>query len=84
MTVQTKSPGYRNQNTAELVALLVKKPRTVEELMPLVGITERTLRAWLRAFIDEGLLRVDRPRDGKPGVSPGVYHWDPIWERKEK
>ena len=84
MTVQTKSPGYRNRNVAELVALLTKKPRTVEELMPLVDITERTLRAWLRAFTDEGLLRVDRPRNGDPGVSPGVYHWDPIWKRKEK
>lgn len=84
MTVQTKSPGYRNRNVAELVALLTKKPRTVEELMPLVDITERTLRAWLRAFTDEGLLRVDRPRNGAPGVSPAVYHWDPIWKRKEK
>jgi hypothetical protein len=84
MTVQTKHPGYRNQNIAELVAMLVKKPRTVEELMPLTHMTERTLRAWLRAFIDEGLLRVDRPRNGAPGVSPAVYHWKPIWERNEK
>lgn len=84
MTVRTKRPGYRNQNIAELVAMLVKKPRTVEELTPLIDMKERTLRAWLRAFIDEGLLRVDRPRNSAPGVSPGVYHWHPIWERKEK
>ena len=83
MTI-TKRPGYRNQNIAELVAMLVKKPRTVEELTPLIDRKERTLRAWLRAFPDEGLLQIERPRSGDPGVSPAVYHWKPIWERNEK
>jgi hypothetical protein len=59
-----------------MIALLVKAPRTRQELCELTGMAEQNLRPWVRGMLDEGLIEVagHRRREGSHKDSE-VFRW---------
>lgn len=72
--------GSYVQRWADAVSLLVKRPRTQQELMELTGVSRHAIRRVLYALKDEGLLlrlqRKKTERDGR-GSSPDLWTWAP-------
>lgn len=65
---------------ADVVALLVKKPRTKGELREMTGISKNSLDGVLFALRDEGLLmQLKDKRQGRSGKgsSPDLWTWAP-------
>ena len=58
---------------ADLLALLVKAPRTIAELQSLTRMDRRAIYRWRDSLIGEGLLR----SDGKTPSGARIYVWDP-------
>lgn len=79
-------PGDMNlqRKVSDLLGLLVRAPRTQNELVELTGMDKDTIRRWLRAFEDEGLLvkqkisRKGMPRDVSRPMF--LYVWHPLSE----
>jgi transposase-like protein len=59
---------------ADFVALVVKAPRTVNEVAELVGANKETVRAWVQAFADEGLVRQGGLRKSRT-ANAVVWEW---------
>jgi predicted transcriptional regulator len=62
-----------------MVALLVKAPRTVEELASLTNLNRTTIYRWRDALIGEGLVRAK----GRTPSGARIYVWDPIVNRSD-
>lgn len=58
---------------ADLIALLIKQPRTARELAEVTGMHLNTIRAYLFAFHAEGFVRYNEPTSP---TKPRVYFWD--------
>jgi DNA-binding IclR family transcriptional regulator len=58
---------------ADLIALVIKQPRTARELSYLTGMQLGTIRAYLNAFHAEGFLHFEDP---VKATKPRVYFWD--------
>lgn len=67
------------QRWADAVALLVKRPRTKEELIELTGISKNSLDGVLYSLRDEGLLRQIRQErteeNNLVGSLPDLWAW---------
>ena len=57
---------------ADMVALLVKAPRTVDELASLTKLDRTTIYRWRDALIGEGLVRAK----GRSPSGARIYVWD--------
>ena len=57
---------------ADMVALLVKAPRTVDELAALTKLDRTTIYRWRDALIGEGLVRAK----GRTPSGAKIYVWD--------
>jgi hypothetical protein len=57
---------------ADMVALLVKAPRTVDELASLTKLDRTTIYRWRDALIGEGLVRAK----GRTPSGARIYVWD--------
>jgi predicted transcriptional regulator len=64
---------------ADMVALLVKAPRTVDELAGLTKLDRTTIYRWRDALIGEGLVCVK----GRTPSGARIYVWDPIINRSD-
>jgi predicted transcriptional regulator len=62
-----------------MVALLVKAPRTVDELAGLTKLDRTTIYRWRDALIGEGLVRAK----GRTPSGARIYVWDPIVNRSD-
>lgn len=61
---------------ADVVRLVMQQPRTIQELVPLVGGNHQSVSHWLRALEDEGLiLRTYVERQGPGGRTPFLFTW---------
>jgi DNA-binding transcriptional ArsR family regulator len=60
---------------AELIAALVKAPRTMRELCEMSDMTDETVNAWLREFRASGLVYVADYRKNRVGCDSAVYSW---------
>jgi DNA-binding MarR family transcriptional regulator len=58
---------------ADMLALWVKAPRTVDELATLTGLDRGVIYRWRRALEDEGLIT----RCGKTEVNAVIWAWNP-------
>jgi DNA-binding IclR family transcriptional regulator len=58
---------------ADLIALLIKAPRTGRELAELTGMHLSTVRAYLFAFHAEGFVHYEEPAHP---TKPRIYVWD--------
>jgi predicted transcriptional regulator len=56
-----------------MVALLVKAPRTVNELSSLTGVDRTTIYRWRDALVNEGLVK----KCGKTKTGAVIWLWDP-------
>ena len=74
------SPLPLQRNGADMVALVYRAPRTVQELMQITGLHERTVRAWMRALIDEGLVCTEDAKSTQKNRPVKLYRWAPVWE----
>ena len=65
------------QRACDLIALIVKKPRTRPELADLMGTRQCVLQPWIDGLIGEGLVRLDpAPKvPGRNGYPPKVVRW---------
>ena len=68
----------------EIIAALIKGPRTVGDIQEMVGCSHATISYWLRDLRESGLVRisghVQRPYEAKRGHCEGgrfraVYEW---------
>lgn len=59
---------------ADIIMLLIKQPRTTRELSDLSGMHITTVKRYLDAFTDEGLLKKQESRRGRIHF---VYTWAP-------
>jgi len=66
-------PQKNLRKWADLLALLVKAPRTVAELQSLTGMDRKAIYRWRDSLIGEGLVR----SDGRTPSGARVYVWDP-------
>jgi DNA-binding IclR family transcriptional regulator len=66
-------PSKIPPRVADLIALMIKQPRTARELSDLTGMQLGTIRAYLNAFHAEGFLHFEEP--ARP-TKPRVYFWD--------
>ena len=64
-----------HERIADVLALLRKQPRTLQELHTLTDVALPTLRRWLTALEAEGLLR--RGIAAKPARGGNAAH---VWE----
>jgi DNA-binding IclR family transcriptional regulator len=71
--------GERTDMFAHAVKLLKHEPRTVPDLMDLVGCHQQSARRWVKALEDHGLIVRDGKvqkhlgqRSGKPSV---LWRW---------
>lgn len=63
---------------AELVACLMKAPRTAADIPEMVDMSPPTVRAWLAAFNEAGVIRRKGIRPAPPGISSAgsmEYEW---------
>jgi DNA-binding IclR family transcriptional regulator len=60
-------------NWADMLALLVKAPRTVAELSELTGSDRTTIYRWRDALVSEGLIK----KCGKTASGADVWIWSP-------
>lgn len=63
--------------TADLIALVMKKPRTIRELAELMGVkNHESVRHWIKAFQAEGLVYVtDFPWPAEVGQPAALFAW---------
>lgn len=59
---------------ADILMLLIKQPRTARELSDLSGMDITTVRRYLAAFTDEGLVKKQESRRGRIHF---IYTWAP-------
>ena len=52
------APGPRTMRLLDMISLLVKSPRTRQELRDLTGLSESAILVWVRGMLDEGLIEV--------------------------
>ena len=64
-------------NIFEVVALVMKKPRTVTEISEVTGRDRTVIRQYLVAAEGEGLVAKSYPKKpiGTPGITPAVWTW---------
>lgn len=74
----------RRETVAEIVASLMKRPRTLVDLAEMVGCADSTAAAWVHAFHESGLVRIAErlPRERSEGAKQYqlrriVYAWQP-------
>lgn len=75
-------PESRDINTkgrvSELIAALMKAPRTLKEAMAMTGMSEQSCEGWLAEFVASGLVQKTQAEpDGRKGPRPFVYIWQP-------
>jgi DNA-binding IclR family transcriptional regulator len=58
---------------ADMLALWVKAPRTIDELTALTGLDRGTVYRWRKALEDEGLLC----KCGKTEAKAVIWIWNP-------
>lgn len=63
---------------ADMLALWVKAPRTVDELSSLTGLDRGVIYRWRNALEDEGLIT----RCGKTEANAVIWAWNPPTENK--
>ena len=63
---------------ADMLALWVKAPRTVDELSSLTGLDRGVIYRWRKALEDEGLIT----RCGKTEANAVIWAWNPPTENK--
>ena len=61
----------------DMIALVVKQPRTTSDLVELSGIHKQAVTRWMNACVEEGLVerRPGTKRPGTNGPARGVWHW---------
>ena len=65
---------------AELVACLMKAPRTKSDILGMIDMSEPTLRAWLIVLNEAGVIRKKGLRMPPPGTS-GAGSMEYEWQR---
>ncbi len=60
---------------AELVAAIVKAPRTMRELCEMTDMTSETVNAWVREFMASGVVYIADYRKNATGSDSPVYGW---------
>lgn len=72
--------GCRNRIIqAEILAALIKSPRTIKGLRDMTGAAVATITEWCNVLQASGLVHTERVKvDGKPGSPTNVYHWCPV------
>lgn len=68
------SSGINRAKIIDLLGLLVRAPRTVDELSELTGLDKGPVRRWLRLLMEEQLVR--RENIGRM-VRHYRYFWSP-------
>ena len=68
------SSGINRAKIIDLLGLLVRAPRTVDELSELTGLDKGPVRRWLRLLMEEQLVR--RENIGR-AVKHYRYFWSP-------
>lgn len=58
---------------ADMLALWVKAPRTVDELASLTGLDRGVIYRWRKALEDEGLIS----RCGRTDTKASIWLWNP-------
>lgn len=77
-----KHRGSFVQGWADVVGLVVKAPRTCQELRDLTGLSKNTIFRILHALANEGLVKQDTAarvdgRDLEAGRLPDLWTWAP-------
>ena len=72
----TATKGFNRAKIVDLIGLLVKASRTVDELSELTGMDRTTLYPWLRLMVEEGLLRREAVKLREQGGRVLRYHWN--------
>lgn len=73
----TQQSNANIQRACDLVALIVKKPRTRPELAELMGSRQCVLQPWIDGLEAEGLVKLEpAPKvPGRPGYVPKLVRW---------
>lgn len=71
------SSGINRAKIVDMIGLLVRAPRTMDELSELTGMDRATLHWWLRLMVEEGLLRKEAHPPGPNGGRVFKYFWSP-------
>lgn len=79
----------RNENgvrrAADMIGLLTRAPRTVSELMGLTGMGEESVRKWLKALRDEGVVVQAGTREEWSDAAKRFYFNDVfVWYRRHE
>ncbi|MEO8807924.1 MAG: hypothetical protein ABI433_17725 [Burkholderiaceae bacterium] len=61
----------------DMIALLVKKPRTTRELCEFSGVHKQAITRWMIGFESEGMVRreLEPKLEGRRGPQRRVWHW---------
>lgn len=63
---------------ASVLQTLIAKPANAIEISVETGVTEQTVRRWLRMLMSYGMVKVTRPAREKgtgPGAPALIYQW---------
>lgn len=67
-----------HDSAADLVLLLMKAPRTVQELSRVTRMQAQAVRCYVKAFHAQGLVYVHgRKKEREGGNYPSLYAWNP-------
>lgn len=66
------SSGINRAKIIDLLGLLVRAPRTVDELSELTGLDKGPVRRWLRLLMEEQLVR-------RENIGRSVRHYRYFW-----
>ena len=76
MSTGKHTPGTHVRKIIDGLALVHRKPRTVQEIAEVTGSKVESTRRWLECAADEGLLTKQPAHHGKNGRAPAVYTWN--------
>lgn len=65
------------ERVAEAVALIMKRPRTEDDIAELLGVSSSSARAYIEPLRDEGLLYIHHWIKNANGLPTPVYAWQP-------
>lgn len=65
-------PGTNRSKIVDMLGLLVRAPRTVDELCELTDMSRYAIYPWLKLLMEEGLIR--REKIGRP-PKHSCYFW---------
>lgn len=68
----SQGPGKTRRDASELIAALMKGPRTVGGLMEMTGAQENSIRVWLVALREAGVVRRAGRTPSRRGMGSGA------------